>query len=334
VPAAKPAKPAKPAKMPAQPAMAPAAATATAAAPGGLRGAVSWFENAATGTKVLLIIVAALLIYLCGVVLPYNLLIRPVSAAEAEVNQMVMVASMPVRGGVEVVMPEPEPRAISRSMALAQVASDFAPTPTYTPWPTQTPIPSPTPTVTPTPTDTPVPTDTPTPEPTPTFTPVPTNTPVPAPVVQRAVAQAPAPAEPAVALAAAAPAPSVEWQLVSARRLSPCENRGKHNIFVKVLDAAGNPVDGVMVVQANNGNPGDILDRMPSGTKGPGQAEFIMWKLAEYMVFIANPDGSPASTDVAQPIHSNFTDEESCGDGQGGNTLFHNSFEVIFQRTF
>ena len=156
-----------------------------------------------------------------------------------------------------------------------------------------------------------MPTDTPTPEPTPTWTPLPTNTPV--PVVQRAVAQAPAAAavEQPAAKAAAAPAPSVEWRLVSARRLSACENRGKHNIFVKVLDAAGNPVDGVMVVQANNGNPGNILDRMISGAKGPGLAEFIMWKMAEYMVFIANPDGSPASTDFAQPIHSNFVDEEN-----------------------
>jgi hypothetical protein len=126
----------------------------------------------------------------------------------------------------------------------------------------------------------------------------------------------------------------VEWRLVSARRLSACENRGKHNIFVKVLDAAGNPVDGVLVVQSNNGNPGNILDRMTTGFKGPGLAEFVMWKLAEYSVFVANPDGSPASTDFAQPLHSNFVDEENCSDGGGGNTLFHNSFEVIFQRTF
>jgi CRP-like cAMP-binding protein len=312
---------------PAPPAMTPAAATAS---PGGLRGAVRWFENAGTSTKVLVIVLAALLIYLCGVVMPYNLLIKPVAAAEAGANQMVMAAAMPVRGGLEAV--EPEPVFASRGMALAMADSEFAPTPTYTPWPTVTPIPTNTPTVTPTPTATPVPTDTPTPEPTATFTPVPTNTPVPAPVVQRAAAAAPAVQAAAVA-AAPPPAPSVEWRLVSARRLSACENRGKHNIFVKVLDAAGNPVDGVMVVQANRGNPGDVLDRMASGAKGPGQAEFIMWKLAEYMVFIANPDGSPASTDFAQPLHSNFADEEMCGDGQGGNTLFHNSFEVIFQRT-
>jgi hypothetical protein len=291
---------------------------------------VRWFENASTATKVLVIIVAALLIYLCGVVVPYNLLIRPVAAAEAEVNELVMAASMPVRGGVEAVTPEPQPLFASRGVALAMADSEFAPTPTYTPWPTLTPIPSATPTVTPTPTNTPLPTDTPVP--TPTWTPVPTDTPVPV-IVQRAVAAAPAPVEEPAAKAAAA-APAVEWRLVSARRLSACENRGKHNIFVKVLDAAGNPVNGVLVVQANNGNAGNILDSMISGIKGPGLAEFVMWKLAEYMVFIANPDGTPASTEIAQPIHSNFVDEENCADGQGGNTLFHNSFEIVFQRTY
>lgn len=322
----------------ARPARAPApAATAATAAPGGLRGALSnavqWFENASAATKVLVILLAALLIYLCGVALPYALLIKPVAAAEAAASSSALAAEMPARGGLDVVeAAAAEPDFASRGVALALADSEFAPTPTYTPWPTLTPVPSATPTVTPTPTDTPVPTDTP--EPTPTWTPEPTNTPAPV-IVQRSVAAAPAPVEEVAAkAAAAAPAPSVEWRLVSARRLSACENRGKHNIFVKVLDAAGNPVDGVLVVQSNNGNPGNILDRMTSGFKGPGLAEFVMWKLAEYTVFVANPDGSPASTEYAQPLHSNFADEEMCSDGGGGNTLFHNSFEVVFQRTF
>lgn len=323
------------AAMPPKPARVPAAAAATAA-PGGVRGAVGnavrWFENAGAGTKVLVIVLAALLIYLCGVALPYALLIRPVAAAEAAANSLSLAAELPARGGLdEVEAVETVPDFASRGVALAMADSEFGPTPTYTPWPTLTPVPSATPTITPTPTDTPVPTATP--EPTPTWTPEPTNTPAPV-IVQRAVAAAPAPAVEVAAKAAAAPAPSVEWRLVSARRLSACENRGKHNIFVKLLDVAGNPVDGVLVVQSNNGNPGNILDRMTSGFKGPGLAEFVMWKFAEYSVFVANPDGSPASTDFAQPLHSNFVDEENCSDGGGGNTLFHNSFEVIFQRTF
>jgi len=143
-----------------------------------------------------------------------------------------------------------------------------------------------------------------------------------------------APQAEAVAAAAVAPAkPAVEWQLVTARRLTPCENRGKHHIFVTVQDAAGNPLDGVIIVQSASGNFGQVMDRMVSGAKGPGQAEFTMWKGAEYAVFIANGDGSPASTDFAQGLHSAFTDEANCSDGGGGNTLFHNSFEVVFRRT-
>lgn len=352
-PATRAAKPAKAAAQPAAAARPAAAATRQAAATGGWRStlanAVQWFEAASPLTKILLILLAALLVYLCGVVLPYNLLIKPVAAAEAEANRMALAAALPVRGGVEVIEPVAEAEFASRSVALADVGLDIAATPTYTPWPTQTPVPTATPTITPIPTNTPVPTDTPTPVPTDTPVPLPTNTPVPVQVAAAPQVQAAAPvaAQPAVRAAAAAvavapPAPtatpvprpsSVEWRLVTMRRLTACENKGKHNIFVKVLDAAGNPVDGILVVQSERGNFGNILDRMGSGTKGSGLAEFVMWKFAEYSVFIANADGSPASTDFAQPLYSGFPDEENCSDGQGGNTLFHNSFEVVFQRT-
>lgn len=314
---------------------APAAAT-TAPEPtksGGIgsriSGAIAWFQDASTVTKILVVVLLLLLVYICGFALPYMALVRPVSAAEAEVREIQMSAALPAFGGVEV-PPTPTPELGVLAVALLGVDA-VAPTPSYTPWPTETPIPTDTPTVTPTPTFTSTPTDTPLPTATPTFTPEPTNTPV--PVRQQVVVAEPEP-EVRAAAVEAPPAPSVEWRLVSARRLSPCENRGLHNIFVKVLDAAGNPYDGALVVQSNFGNYGDILDRMPSGAKGPGQAEFIMWKIAQYSVFIANPDGSPASTEFAGPVHSNFTDEAECGDGGGGgNTLFHNSFEVIFQRT-
>jgi len=107
-----------------------------------------------------------------------------------------------------------------------------------------------------------------------------------------------------------------------------------HNIFIKVVDAAGNPVDGVIIIQSPAGQPGNVLDKQVSGSKGPGKAEFIMWKGAEYAVYISTDGVNPASSDIAQPVHSNFTDEEMCPDGGGGNTLFHNSFSLIFQKTY
>ena len=133
---------------------------------------------------------------------------------------------------------------------------------------------------------------------------------------------------------AAAPAPSQQYKLIESRRLTPCENRGLHHIFIKVVDAAGNPVDGVTFVQTPADQIGSVLDKMVTGTKGPGLAEFVMWNFAHYGVYVTHDGTTPASSDVAQGLNSNFTDEATCADGGGGNTLFHNSFNVVFQKTF
>lgn len=332
-PTAAPAPPPRPARP--QPAPAPAAAPAVVeAGGGGLRGrldnALAWFQAQSTLVKVQLVLLVLLAVYLCGVALP-SLLIQSVSAAEASAREVVMASQLPVRGGLEVVeTPTPVVALGGQRLAMANFAA-VEPTPTYTPWPTNTPIPTATPTVTPTPTNTPTPTDTPTPLPTATPTPPPTPTPVPA----RFSAVAAAPRALAAAAPQPTPTPSVEWVLVEVRRLTPCENRGKHHIFVKVLDAAGNPLDGVTVVQSVSGDPGNVIDRKASGAAGPGTGmlDFVMWKGGVYSVFIANPDGSPASTQIANDLHSAFPDEANCEEGGGGNTLFHNSFSVIFKRT-
>ncbi len=283
----------------------------------------SWWSRSSTGAKIRLVAVIVLLLWVLG------------AAAVAIINSLVSqtsgISSAPMAAASY------QDRAVRVAM-IADLPTDV--TPTYTPWPTETPIPTPTFTPTATPTDTPIPTATFTPLP-PTDTPVPpTNTPVPTRVPVRAVAKAPAaPAVQAAVAAApkAAPAPakpSVQFSLIEARRLSPCENKGKHNIFVKVVDGAGNPVDGVLLIQTPNGGYGNVIDKQMSGSKGPGMAEFIMWKMAEYSVYISTDGSNPASTDIAQPLHSNFTDEADCSPGEGGNTLFHNSFSVIFRKNF
>lgn len=334
-----PARQAAPTRVPTtQPAPTTMAATEAGGDTRGIDVMVSWFQTQSTLVKIMLIILLVLVVWLCFVTLP-SMLIGTVRAAEVEARELELTASLPVRGGVEVETPTPAPAAASQGVAVAMANQDeFEPTPTYTPWPTETPIPTSTPTITPTPTETPIPTDTPTPLPTETATPIPTSTPVPPPSLPAVASveeagKALAAAAPAEEASLAAVASNVEWRLVEARRLSPCENKGNHHIFVKVLDAAGNPLDGVVLAQSASGNPGALLDRTVSGAKGPGLAEFVMWKGATYGVFIANGDGSPASTDFANDLHSGFTDEAECADGGGGNTLFHNSFSVVFQRT-
>ncbi len=125
------------------------------------------------------------------------------------------------------------------------------------------------------------------------------------------------------------------------RRLSPCENRGKHNIYVKVVDANGNGVNGVWVIQAVAGNPGQILEKKRTEQKDywlmnqeNGRVTFDMFKSGQYVVYISEDGVNPASTDFTQALHSAFTDEANCPDGGGGNTLFHNSFSVIFRKNW
>ncbi len=274
--------------------------------------ATSWWGRTTMGAKLRLVAVALLLIYLLGVAAP-SLIISLLSRSNSGVN----VSNSLARASFQ-------DRAVLVALA-ADLPADA--TPTYTPWPTETPIPTATFTPTATPTETPIPTA--------TFTPVPpTRTPIPptrAPA--RTVARVAAPLAAAAAAPAAAPAPSVQYKLIEMRRLTACENRGNHHIFVKVVDAAGNPLDGVTLVQSPSGQPGNVVDKAVTGAKGPGLAEFIMWKGAEYSVYVTNDGVNPASTDIAQPLHPNFTDEENCSDGGGGNTLFHNSFNVVFQKT-
>jgi hypothetical protein len=130
------------------------------------------------------------------------------------------------------------------------------------------------------------------------------------------------------------PKPAVQFSVIENRRLTPCENRGKHNIFIKIVDAAGNPVDGVTLVQVTAGTTGNALDKTVSGTKGPGLAEFAMWKGGGYDVYVTTDGANPSNTEIARGMTSGLHVEANCSDGGGGNTLFHNSFNVIFRKNF
>jgi CRP-like cAMP-binding protein len=280
--------------------------------------ATSWWGQRSTGAKIRLVAVILLLIWLLGVAAPAIIISLLSQGGSSSVSHARPLA---VRGVTE--------RAVLVALA-ADLPVDI--TPTYTPWPTETPIPTATFTPTATPTETPIPTATFTP----TETPIPpTNTPVPVRAVARAVQAPVAAAQPAAAPKnAPAPRPSGQYSLVEMRRLNPCENRGMHNIFVTIVDGAGNPVDGVTLVQSPQDQIGNVLDKSVSGAKGPGKLEFIMWKNATYAVYVTEDGANPANGDVAQPLHPNFTDEANCSDGGGGNTLYHNSWAVTFRKNY
>ncbi len=311
----------------------PAAARPVAPVPGRkpswTEGLALWFGGLSRGAKWRLVLVALLLVWLVGIALPATV----INALQTSTALTTTPDSAP-RLALASASSSVAPVAVAlANRDVAQIAP--AATATYTPAPTETPLPTETPTPTPTPTDTPIPTATPTDTPVPTATP--TDTPVPTPT------RAPARAAAAVRAAAptAIPTPSAQFSLVEMRRLDPCENRGKHNIYVRVVDAAGNGVNGLWAIQASAGNAGEVLDKRVTEDKDywvmerqAGRTDFAMFKGAEYMVYISLDGVNPASSDAALPLHSNFTDEVNCSDGGGGNTLFHNSFSVVFRKNY
>jgi len=210
-----------------------------------------------------------------------------------------------------------------KQVVLAQAASTRTPYPTFTPdqfagksFPlvALTPQPTPTntrvPTWTPTITATPPPTDTPTP----TSTPLPTNTPV--PVVRKAVAP---PTNTPV------PTPAVDYQ-GAVRQFTPCENQGKHHIFVYVQDQNGNGLPDKQVKVMWDG--GEAM--LETGTKieDPGLTDFAMYKGTYFVEMVG------ASSDVLGPISPNIPQDELCPDNGNpvANSLYHYSFEVIFTK--
>ena len=175
------------------------------------------------------------------------------------------------------------------------------PLPTFTSFPTETPTPttaptseSPVDTPVPSPTNTLLPTEVPSPEGTASPIPEPTSTPVPA--------EPTAIPEPTVT-----PAPEVAYKIVHYKVLGDGENNGgifdsggQHLIFLTVLDANGNGMDGAVVKDAN-GNDLEVV----TGTKGPGKAEISMeWE--PYKLYVAADPGGPTTSEVSNQMNTAF----------------------------
>jgi hypothetical protein len=197
---------------------------------------------------------------------------------------------------------------------MAQVPPTRTPLPTFTATPTATSTPSPTNTMVPT--WTPTPTDTPTITPTPTDTPTSTSTPRPAAPARPAATFTPAPT----------PTPDVDFA-VSVRQLTACENEGKHHLFVYVKDMNGEGMPGIRLRVAWPGGEATMV----TGEKrhiDPGFVDFAMFK-GSYTVQVLN-----YASQVAGPVSPDIPRDELCKETGNGvaNSLFHYSYEIIFQK--
>jgi hypothetical protein len=203
---------------------------------------------------------------------------------------------------------------------------------TVTPTPTQTSTPTATPTVTPTPTETPIPTWTLTPVPTdtpvpPTLTPTPVDTPTSTPRPHTPTPRPPT-ETPTITLT---PTPDADYIVSSVRQLTPCENEGKHHIFIHVIDKTGSGLNNVPIkVCWAPGDNGCAKPLTETKSEGPGWVEFAMFK-GTYSVQVDN-----AKSQVASGITPDYQVDQRCNatGNNVANSLYHASFEVIFQRTW
>ncbi len=116
------------------------------------------------------------------------------------------------------------------------------------------------------------------------------------------------------------PAGATYWRAVRVHHLLPAENQGRHHLFLDALDEAGNRSFGAQArVTWPDGEQTITVDK-PLGEPG---ANFPMWK---WQICAVEMLGLPS--DRVENLHTGHPDEPP----GLGNTLFHHSFEVVYQR--
>ncbi|NOZ29093.1 MAG: hypothetical protein GXP39_13735 [Chloroflexi bacterium] len=109
------------------------------------------------------------------------------------------------------------------------------------------------------------------------------------------------------------------WRVVRVHHLTPEENGGRHHIFLDMLDEQEQRIMGAQVrVTWEGGEQIVTIDK----TDEEAGADFPMWK---WQVCAVEGVGLPS--DRVENLHTGHPDEAP------GNTLFHHSFLVVFQRT-
>lgn len=114
------------------------------------------------------------------------------------------------------------------------------------------------------------------------------------------------------------------WKVVRVHHLLPAENGGNHHIYVDLLDEAGTRVTGAQVRITWPGGEELVTIDKPAGEPG---GNFPMWKHQMCDVVASGIPGTNLPSDRVTGMHTTHADEPP------GNTLFHHSFAVDFQRT-
>ncbi|MGQ9586324.1 MAG: hypothetical protein ACUVXG_13115 [Anaerolineae bacterium] len=128
-----------------------------------------------------------------------------------------------------------------------------------------------------------------------------------------------------------------EFVVVSARRFACLENKGNHNLHIKVYDQQRNGLDGIWMHIAWQGDSQDVVTYtkndpyLPPGVpQGAGYADFVLWpSVASYSVAVRN-FGSHAVSGITTRLYAEVEDP-ACN--QAWNSWGHWSYLVVFQRS-
>jgi len=135
----------------------------------------------------------------------------------------------------------------------------------------------------------------------------------------------------------------VDFRVVEQRILPPDQNKGgrdfgaDHLIFITVIDANGAPLDGIILREI-----GTTGDKLITGEKGPGKAEFLMGGGGAFVfTVVGDKDGRAYTSEsthqlsLVNPVLDDLVVAGYCPDvGTCQNHPWHWSYVVTFQRTW
>ncbi len=108
------------------------------------------------------------------------------------------------------------------------------------------------------------------------------------------------------------------------RKLTACENQGRHHLFIQVINSNGEGISNIPVKVAWSPIAGG---NFTVNTNDEGKAEFEMFK-GDYWAELET-----ITSEIAGPVSNNIDKVEICEiTGETGNSLYNNSYEIIFRQ--
>lgn len=136
----------------------------------------------------------------------------------------------------------------------------------------------------------------------------------------------------------ATPTANVDYKLTSVRQLTPCENGGNHHLFVLVLDKQGNGIPNVPIEFSWAGGSkrdvtGKKVENIPAlGINAKTTAGYVNYPMfkGSYRVRVYG-----ASSEQTDWLTVDIPQSQLCAksDNPIGNSLYHYSYLIVFQKT-